>query len=715
MNNGFLILAIVAAQITAGGDCAVAPAVIEKGARRIQSFDYHGVTLDGGTLRRQFDETRDFYLRIPNDDLLKGFRARAGQPAPGADLGGWYSSDTFHVFGQILSGLARMYAATGDMACRDKAAFLLHEWGRCIEPDGFFFYSRKPNAPHYIYDKMVGGLVDMYHYCGAREAAGYLHRITGWAERNLDRKRPYGADPNEWYTLSENLYRAYLATGETRYRDFARVWEYTEYWDRYARKLDIHGPRSNGPAIGGYHAYSHVNTLGGAGAAYLVTGESHYLDTIRNAYEYLQAHQCFATGGYGPDESLLPTEALLRALDSTHNTFETQCGCWAAFKLCKYLISFTGDARYGDWIERLVINGIGASIPTSADGRVFYYSDYNPSGGVKVLHPERWTCCTGTRPMAVAGYHDLIWFKDSDSLYVNLFADSTVKWNRPGGIVTVTQRTRFPEENTTEFRVSTAGPARFTLSIRSPQWLVDDVRVTVNGNVCKARTNARRWITVNRSWRNGDRMRLVLPMGFHNHRLDPKRSYPMDTSYGPVTMAWRSQKANPVPKILAGSSLVTCGGESLAWRLSNDSDILLRPFYAFKEGEPYYLYVDPAAARRISHRAVTFSRGWNEGGAFRFSNTVGATAEYSFEGTGIRWLGYRFDDAGHAEVRIDGKAVGTVDQYGPGRALPFDWKIEGLPNGKHTIRITLLNERSPNSKDLYMNVAGFELIRAEDR
>ena len=46
--------------------------------------------------------------------------------------------------------------------------------------------------------------------------------------------------------------------------------------------------------------------------------------------------------------------------------------------MVKYLIRCTGDARYGDWVERLAINGIGASIPMTADGRVFYYSDYNP-------------------------------------------------------------------------------------------------------------------------------------------------------------------------------------------------------------------------------------------------------------------------------------------------------------------------------------------------
>ncbi len=272
----------------------------------IEPFGYRGVSLDDGPLKRQVDAAREDYLRIPNDDLLKGFRLRAGKPAPGADLGGWYSSDIFHVFGQILSGLARLHAATGDPACREKAEALLAGWAECIEPDGYFYYSRKPNAPHYIYDKMVGGLTDMVLFCDSKLAAESLAKITGWASKNLDRSNPYAFGGTEWYTLSENLYRANRATGDPRYVEFARVWHYTEYWDIYARNSDLFGDRGNGRRTGVYHAYSHVNTLGGAAQAYLHTGDRRFLDTILHAHDMLMAQQCYPTGGFGPDEQILP-------------------------------------------------------------------------------------------------------------------------------------------------------------------------------------------------------------------------------------------------------------------------------------------------------------------------------------------------------------------------------------------------------------------------
>jgi len=128
--------------------------------------------------------------------------------------------------------------------------------------------------------------------------------------------------------------------------------------------------------------------------------------------------------------------------------------------------------------------------------------------------------------------------------------------------------------------------------------------------------------------------------------------------------------------------------------------------------QPYFLYLDPAQANRIPHRQVTFSPNWQDSGRFRFTNVVGATAECGFEGAGIRWLGYRYDDAGFAEITIDGKVIGTIDQFGPGRDLPFDWSCKDFPPGRHTIRLRLLDQKPAESKDRYLNVAGFEITPA---
>ena len=118
----------------------------------LEPFNYRGVRLLNSMFKKQFTQTKNYYLAIPNDDILKGFRQQAGLPAPGKHLGGWCSQSSALAFGQWLSGMARMYRVTGDEALRNKAVLLMREWSKTLS---------RINLGHYTYDKTLCGLVDL--------------------------------------------------------------------------------------------------------------------------------------------------------------------------------------------------------------------------------------------------------------------------------------------------------------------------------------------------------------------------------------------------------------------------------------------------------------------------------------------------------------------------------------------------------------------------
>jgi hypothetical protein len=374
-------------------------------------------------------------------------------------------------------------------------------------------------------------------------------------------------------------------------------------------------------------------------------------------------------------------------------------------------MTITGDARYGDWIERIAYNGIAATIPMSPDGLVLYYSDYNGLGGAKRNHSVGWSCCTGTRPMALADLHDLVYFHGPEDLYVNLFVPSTLVWPRSGSAVTVRQCTQFPETESTELIVTSQTPSTFGVKLRAPGWLAGPISVSVNRQPVAAPVDKHGWVTLHRSWQNGDRVTVRLPMKFDVRPLDSSAPLPALIMRGPVALAVRSLGKNPGGILADGDlehALVASDGEPLAYHSKRDRNLQVRPFYMFKEGEPYYLYLDPS---RYSHRAAQFSGDhWRESEAFRFSDRPGSSVKFRFNGTGIRWIGYRFDDAGTAELRIDGQTVGRVDQYASQRGLPFEWRKESLPVGSHLLTITILDEKPEHSKGRFANIAGFEVI-----
>jgi hypothetical protein len=139
----------------------------------------------------------------------------------------------------------------------------------------------------------------------------------------------------------------------------------------------------NQNVLNGRHAYSHVNSLCSAMMAYMVAGSQKHLDAARNAFAMLEA-QSYATGGWGPDETLRASAATMSTLASPTPTTPSRphAVSYAHFKLTRYLLRVTRNARYGDSMERVMYNTVLGGKPLQENGETSYYADYN-------LHAKR--------------------------------------------------------------------------------------------------------------------------------------------------------------------------------------------------------------------------------------------------------------------------------------------------------------------------------------
>jgi len=564
----------------------------------LEPFNYSGVRLLDSLFKKQFSQTRDYYFNISDDDILKGFRQQAGLPAPGKHMGGWCSKTSYTVFGQLLSGMARMYKATGDVAMRDKAVHLMREWSKTIS---------RLNLGHYSYDKTLCGLIDLYEYADVKEAILLIEKITEYAIQNLGSIRnPASSEDHsggrhtgegEWYTLSENIYRAFLLTGEDKFKIFGDVWRYHRYWGMFTGKTPLN--------LKGLHAYSHVNSLSSAAMTYAAAGEPEYLMAIINAYDYFQKTQCYATGGFGPSELLVPEDGTLgRSIEAESKafyghwpdnnyknagrSFETGCGSWAVFKLCRYLMMFTGEARFGDWMEKILYNGIGSALPMWGNGKTFYYSDYRLGGASKKYYNATWPCCSGTYIQAVADYHNIIYFKDMEGLYVNLYVPSEVNWSQKGKQIKVRQETAYPESDTTLLIIKMKNKMRFRIRLRVPGWTqnatveLNDVRLEVS---CKPGT----WVEIEREWAPDDRLAFRIPMQIKLAPVDKQHPHLVAATYGPAVLVQVQDILSNTGSQEFSESLVP-GEKPLVFNSVINSKRTYTPFYSVKYDMPYQMY-----------------------------------------------------------------------------------------------------------------------------
>jgi uncharacterized protein len=578
--------------------------------RRIHAFDYRGVSLLESPLQQQMLRTREMYFNMSNDDMLKGYRRMANLPAPGHDMAGWSARSTSATFGQWLSGYARLSCALNDKALREKCIYLITEWEKTIGSDG----NPRIEKP-YGFEKLICALVDAARYADYPRALEILDRITQWASRNFDRTRAPAtprdragrgpANSNEWYTLAENSFRAYEMTGNKTFLDFGKLWLYPAFWNRF---LDTTRPEG----VAWLHAYSHVNTFNSAAMAYSTLQDPRYLTVIRNAYDWIRQTQTYAAGGYGPGEWTLPADGSLGdALEVRLDHAEIPCGTWAGFKLSRYLMEFTGEARYADWIETLLYNGIGAALPMQPDGSTFYYATYHTGMASKAYYWSKWPCCSGTYIQDITDYHNLIYYHDEDSLYVNLAVPSEVHWTVNETPVTLTQRTGYPSEDVTALEVSADRPVEFTLKVRVPSWC-EKASVSVSGDSGLTTGTANEWITVKRTWHN-DRMTVRFPMKPRAVPVDSQHPDRIAVMYGPLLMVQDArytlpirgdvhgivsslEKVSDLPELKVGTAGSTINGRNAVRAditpINDQEPGLFIPFHTVPERNPYRAYTD---------------------------------------------------------------------------------------------------------------------------
>jgi DUF1680 family protein len=570
-------------------------------------FAYGDVQLHEGPMKQQFEDNHARFLNLDEDRLLKVFRQVAGLPAPGEDMGGWYDLNGFslekndfhgfiagHSFGQYLSGLARAYAVTGSEPTRLKINRLVKGYAETLDPQAKFFAGYR--LPAYTYDKLSCGLIDAKEFADDPQAMAIHEKLTRAIVAYLPKKalsraeqrsRPHKDTSYTWdetYTLPENLFLAYQRSGKPIYRDMAMQFlEDDTYFNPLAEGNNV---------LPFEHAYSHVNAFSSAMQAYITLGSEKHLRAARNGFDMLQKTQSFATGGWGPNEAFGEpgTGQLGDSLSLTHASFETPCGAYGHFKITRYLLRVTKDARYGDSMERTLYNTILGAWPIQADGTSFYYSDY-ANTGKKAWYRDKWPCCSGTFPQLAADYHISTYLRSEDGIYVNLFTPSSVRWADGSTKLQLTQVTRYPFDNKIEIQVSSSQPHEQTIYVRIPAWATPNPVLMVNGTRVSDAVEPGTFVPIRRTWKDGDRVQIELPMPLRLEAVDANHPNTVALIQGPLVLmaVAESQPAFDSQSLLRARSLNNASGDWVADSIDR-GQVTMRPFMAIDK-ESYSTYV----------------------------------------------------------------------------------------------------------------------------
>jgi uncharacterized protein len=445
--------------------------------------------------------------------------------------------------------LADLYAVTGDRRFLDRVTTMLDGLEACQKAHGNGYLLATRNGrrlfseiergdirfeggwllngeaePYYALEKLFSGLRDSYRVAGVRKGLIIAVALGDWLDRHMAH---IGDDALqrimacEFGGMNWVLADLYADTGDPRYLALSRRWHHKAILDPLARGEDI---------LPGKHANTQFPKISGLAARYPYTGDPFDRITAEFFWDRVAHHHSYVTGDNSLAEHFGPPDRLDNRLGE--NTTET-CNAWNMLRLTSLLFSLEPRADLGDFAERVLWNHV-LPAQNPEDGRVCYFLPL-ASGHDKPYESlyDRFACCTCSGLDSYARHADGIYYKASDTLFVNQFIASELRW-RAG--VSVRLETKFPDEDTVRLSFSSATPKRFKLALRCPRWNSDGMSLKLDGEALPVAGQPGNYVVLDRTWKTGDAVEVTLPLTV---RLETMPDNPRRVAFfkGPVLLA----------------------------------------------------------------------------------------------------------------------------------------------------------------------------------
>jgi DUF1680 family protein len=249
------------------------------------------------------------------------------------------------------------------------------------------------------------------------------------------------------------------------------------------------------------HAYAHLVKCLAQLRLYRVAPENSLLDQAHAVVEFL-------TRGNGM--------VITGAVSDWECWHDSQEGGWNLGETCAtaYLLYVLNDlvrieinGLHGDLMERIVLNTLFAA--QSPDGRRLRYN--TAFEGPRTYYSSDAYCCPNNYRLAMGHLPGLIYHHADNIIRVNLYTPSSATFNLHHGRLTLEQITDYPNSGNIIIRVSLDVAATFVISLRLPRWCKSP-SVEVAGKTLDTPLEPGSFLSISRTWRDGDEVRINLPM-----------------------------------------------------------------------------------------------------------------------------------------------------------------------------------------------------------
>ncbi|MEO6316274.1 MAG: beta-L-arabinofuranosidase domain-containing protein [Chitinophagaceae bacterium] len=385
---------------------------------------------------------------------------------------------------------------------------------------------------------MLWCLQSYYEYCNDARVLTFMRKYFKWELSIPDEN--FLEDYWEKSRGGDNLYSVYWLynrTGDKWLLDLAtKIDRNTADW---RQKADLPN----------WHNVNIAQCFREPATYWLQSKDQADLDATYNNFKLVRNIYGQVPGGmWGGDENSR------KGYDDPRQAIET-CGMVEQMTSDQLLLRFTGDSWWADNCEDVAFNTFPAAFMpdykslrylTAPNMVVSDAKNHAPgidnAGPFLMMNPFSSRCCQHNHAAGWVYYAENAWMATpGNGLVAQFYTEGNITARAGDGTeITIAEKTKYPFEETVNFNVIVPKQVEFPLYLRIPAWCKSPV-VYVNGRNVKLAANTGSYIVLSGSWKNGDKVKLVLPMEIKVRQWIANKNS-VSVNYGPLSFSLNIQE-----------------------------------------------------------------------------------------------------------------------------------------------------------------------------
>ena len=288
-----------------------------------------------------------------------------------------------------------------------------------------------------------------------------------------------------------------------------------------------------------YNAMGHAvraNYLyAGVADVYAETGEEQLMKNLTSIWNDIVNRKMYVTGACGalydgtsPDGVFYTPDSIQKVHQSYGRAYQLPnltahnetCANIGNMLFNWRMLQTTGDAKYAEILETALYNSVLSGI--SLDGTKFFYT--NPLRiSQEFPYTLRWSkerevyiklcnCCPPNTVRTLTQVQNYAYSLSENAVWFNLYGGSQLETAiNAKEKIKLSQTTDYPWDDAIKISVDKAPKKAFTFHLRIPEWC-EKATIKVNGQEFSADNKANSYTEINRIWKRGDIVELILDM-----------------------------------------------------------------------------------------------------------------------------------------------------------------------------------------------------------